>query len=99
PEGRMTGAKRAAMLVAIRPEFDDAGRHLTLHMPDGARVAGEISLGDPLEITIFGRTVRARPVVGPWSQALSAATDRPLRLVRIEEDGEGVDRADDGGGA
>ncbi len=99
PEGRMINGKRIPMLVAIRPEFDDAGRHLTLHMPDGARVAGEISLGDPLDITIFGRTVRARPVVGPWSEALSAAGDSPLRLVRIEEDGDGVDRAENGGGA
>jgi len=99
PEGRMTNAKRVATLVAVRPEFADAGRHLTLHMPDGARVAADISLDEALDITIFGRTMRARPVVGPWSEALSAIADRPLRLVRIEEDGDGVDRAENGGGA
>ena len=99
PDGRMTNAKRIAMLVAIRPEFDDAGRHLTLHLPDGKPIAGDVVLGEPLEITIFGRAVPARLIDGPWSDALSAVTERPLRLVRTEQDGEGADRADEGGGA
>ncbi|HEY3218717.1 MAG TPA: MOSC N-terminal beta barrel domain-containing protein [Candidatus Limnocylindria bacterium] len=99
PEGRMTNAKRIPMLVAIRPEFDDAGRHLALHFADGTNVAGEVSLGEPLEITIFGRAVAARAVAGPWSHALSEATGRPLRLVRTERDGDGNDRAEERGAA
>jgi uncharacterized protein YcbX len=98
-QGRMQNAKRIPMLVAIRPEFDDDRRHLTLHMPDGTRVDGELLLGEPLDITIFGRPLAARAVVGPWSEALSTVAGRPLRLVRAEREGDGVDRADDGGAA
>jgi len=99
PEGMMLNGKRIPMLIAIRPEFDDGQRHLTLHMPDGSRVDGEVQLGELLDITIFGRQVAARAVAGPWSEALSAVAGRPLRLVRAEREGEGVDRAEHGGGA
>ena len=98
-EGRMLNGKRIQMLVAIRPKFDDAGRHLMLHMPDGTRVDGELLLGAPLDITIFGRPLAARAVIGPWSDALSQLAGRPVRLVRAEREGEGVDRADRGGAA
>ena len=98
-EGRMQNGKRIPMLVAIRPEFDDERRHLTLHMPDGSSVDAEIRLGDALDITIFRRPLAARAVIGPWSEALSTVAGRPLRLVRSEREGDGVDRADDGGAA
>jgi uncharacterized protein YcbX len=99
PEGKMINAKRVPILIAIRPELDEARGQLTLHMPDGAPVAGELALGDPFDITIFGRVERARPVEGPWSAALSSIAERPLQLVRVDADGGGVDRAEKGGGA
>ena len=99
PDGKMINGKRIPILVAIRPEFDGARRHLTLRMPDGKRVEGDVALGEPLEITIFGRAAQARTVDGPWSQALSLVAGRPLRLVRIETEGEGIDRSERGGAA
>jgi uncharacterized protein YcbX len=99
PDGKMINAKRVPIFIAIRPELDEARGRLTLHMPDGAPVAGELALGDPFDITIFGRVEIARPVEGPWSDALSAIAERPLRLVRIDADRGGVDRAHVGGGA
>ena len=99
PNGTMINGKRITLLVAIRPRFDDALRHLTLQMPDGTKVEGDAKLGDPLTITIFCRPAAARAVVGPWSDALSAHAGRPLRLVRLEVAGEGIDRSDDGGAA
>ena len=99
PDGKMINGKRIPILVAIRPEFDAACRHLALRMPDGKRVDGDVALGAPLEITIFGRATHARAVEGPWSDALSAATGRPLRLVRIEAEGQGIDRSERGGAA
>src|SRR5689334_5919350 len=51
---KMINAKRVAKLVAIRPELD--GDRLTLHVPGSARVAGAVSLGEPLTITIFSRS-------------------------------------------
>jgi uncharacterized protein YcbX len=94
---KMLNAKRIAMLVSIRPELDDG--HLTLHLPDGSKVRGDVALGDPGTITIFSREAGARPVDGPFSDALSKAAGRPLRLVRLENEGQGVDRSAHGGAA
>ena len=94
---KMINAKRVAAFVAIRPEL--TGDTLTLRMPNGASVRSAIALGDPLTITIFDRACEARVVDGPFSAALSAVADRPLRLVRLEKEGEGVDRSEDGGAA
>jgi len=63
-----------------------------LRFPDGSAVDGVPELGDELVTDFYGRPVRGRLVVGAWSQAISAYAGRPLRLVRSEEPGAGVDR-------
>jgi uncharacterized protein YcbX len=99
PEGKRLNAKRVQRFVAVRPRFDDAMRRLVLDMPDGAKVEGAVDLGDAITVSISGRTVAARVVDGPWADALSALAERPVRLVRFDKPGEGVDRAGEGGGA
>jgi uncharacterized protein YcbX len=98
-DGKMLNAKRVQRFVAVRPHFDAAMRHLKLDIPDGSTVNGAVDLGDPISVLIHGRTVPARVVDGPWSAALSALAERPVRLVRFDNRGEGVDRADEGAGA
>lgn len=98
-DGRMLNAKRVQRFVAVRPHFDDAMRHLVLEMPDGTDVKGAIDLGRTIAVSIYGRSVSARVVDGPWADALSVLAGRPLRLVRFDDPGEGVDRADEGAGA
>lgn len=97
--GRMLNAKRVAAFVAVRPEFDDAGAHLTLHMPDGERVSSAVELVDPVTVSIYKRAEPAHQIVGPFSGALSRLAGREVRLVRFDESGAGVDRADRGAGA
>jgi MOSC domain-containing protein len=99
PEGRMLNAKRVQRFVSVRPHFDDSMRELVLGMPDGSEARGTIEFGHPITVAIYGRGVPARIVDGPWSDALSALAERPVRLVRFDEPGEGVDRADEGAGA
>ncbi len=99
PDGRTLNAKRIPALVAVRPRFDETMRHLELEMTDGTHVGGDVVVGQPLTITIFGRPAPARLLEGPWSEALSTLAGRPLRLIRLERDGDGVDRAGDGGAA
>jgi uncharacterized protein YcbX len=99
PDGRMLNAKRVQRFVAVKPRFDETGRHLALEMPDGTRVNGKTDLGPATLVTIYGRSVPAHVVEGPWSEALSALAERPVRLVRFDQPGEGVDRADEGAGA
>lgn len=97
--GNVLNAKRVPSFVRVRPTLDHAGRRLELEMPDGTCVAGEITLGGPVEVSMYGGHSPAQEVVGPWSEALSAEARRPARLVRLDRPGEGVDRADEGAGA
>jgi uncharacterized protein YcbX len=99
PEGKMINAKRVPALVAVRPSFTDDGSSLTLRMPDGSSVSGDVALGHMLPVTIFGRECEALAVTGPFSDALSTLAGRPLRLVRFAMEGEGVDRSDELGAA
>jgi uncharacterized protein YcbX len=99
PDGRMLNAKRVQRFVAVRPRFDDAMRHLHMAMPDGSNAEGAIDLGRAITVSIYGRSVGARVVDGPWADALSAVAGRRVQLVRFDEPGEGVDRADEGAGA
>ena len=99
PDGRMLNAKRVQRFISVRPQFDDGMRSLVFDMPDGSTVRGGVDLGDAITVSIYGRDVPARIVDGPWSEALSAFAERPVRLVRFDHPGEGVDRADEGAGA
>jgi MOSC domain-containing protein len=99
PDGKMLNAKRVQRFVAVRPRFDDTMRRLVLDMPDGSEVEGAVDLDRAISVSIYGRSVDARVVDGPWADALSALAGRPVQLVRFENPGEGVDRADDGAGA
>ena len=99
PDGSMLNAKRVQRFVAIRPHFDDAMRHLVLDMPDGSKVKATVDLGRATLVSIYGRSVGARVVDGPWADALSALAGRLVQLVRFDNPGEGVDRADEGAGA
>jgi uncharacterized protein YcbX len=92
-DGRQFGLLRNGRLVQIRPEYDEAADRLSLRFPDGSTVAGEIVLGEPVLAPFFDkRPVPGRLVVGPWSEAISAHAGRPLRLVKTDRPGEGVDR-------
>lgn len=98
-DGKMLNAKRVQRFVAIRPHFDDEMRTLTLTMPDGSDVEGSVRMGRPLTVKIYRRDTPAKIVEGPWAEALSAVAERPVRLVRFDDPGEGVDRTGEGAGA
>jgi uncharacterized protein YcbX len=97
-DGRMLNAKRVQAFIAVRPRFDDAMRRLRLTMPDGSNVEETIDLGRAITVSIYGRSVGARVVDGPWAKALSAVAQRPVQLVHFDDPGGGVDRADEGAG-
>jgi len=90
--GRMLNAKRVAAFVTVRPEVH--GDHLTLRMPEGRHVTSEIVLGDALVVSLYHRHAQAHELQGPFTAALSALAASPVRLVRFDEPGEGVDRKD-----
>jgi hypothetical protein len=51
-----------------------------------------VELGEEVETSFYGRPVRGRLVVGPWSEALTGHAGTTLRLVRTEREGDGLDR-------
>lgn len=64
---------------------------LTLRFPDGAVVSDVVARGDAITTLVFSRPQLARPVLRPWSAALSEHFGRPLRLVKLVGD-VGADR-------
>lgn len=96
-DGRMINAKRVNELVAVRPEFDDEMAHLTLHLRAGERVSAAVTLGDAVSVSIYRRHEPARTVEGPFADALSRIVGQPVRLVRFDDAGQGVDRSEKGG--
>jgi uncharacterized protein len=90
--GRRFNGMKFGRLVAIRPTYDPDDNRLTLTFPDGEGVTGEVRLGEPITTTFYGpRRVPGHLVEGPWNEALSRYAGRPVRLARVDRDGEGVD--------
>ena len=85
-DGRIFDATKLGTLVQIRPELqaDDGAERLTLRFPDGQVVTAEVVLGEPMQADIYDRVFAARPVIGPWAEALSAFAGRRLQMIRSE---------------
>ena len=95
-EGARYGLLRDGRLQLVEPSYDAASERLELRFPDGSTAAGKVELGATVTTDFYGRPVRGRVASGPWGDAVSAFVGRPLRLVRAEGDGAGVDRGDGG---
>jgi hypothetical protein len=78
---RLMNSKGLGVLQQIRPEYDDAARTLTLHMPDGDAISETVETGADVETNFWGDAKPAVLVVGPWSDAVSDLVSRNLRLV------------------
>ena len=94
---RLANGKRLGPLVRIRPEAGDDPDSLVLHFPDGRVIGGPVELGDAVGAVFYGAERPARIVCGAYAEALSEIAGQPLILVRMTEDGSGLDRADEGG--
>jgi MOSC domain-containing protein len=102
-EGRgwMVNGKHSSALNEIEAELagDEHGDGglLTLRFPDGSAASGPIELGEPLQTRFHSRPREARPVLGPFSAALSEHAGEQLRLVQAVDGSSAVDRGRRGG--
>src|SRR4051794_17573086 len=93
---RMVNGKNAGELNTVVASYDHAERALALTFEDGCIVTGTVKLGDPIDTRFFSRALRARPVLGAFSDALAEHLGRELRLVEAVER-TAVDRGRGGG--
>lgn len=91
-DGRLATGKLAGSLVQLAATCDLDGTVLALRFPDGHGVEGEVALGAPIETSLYGRLARGKVVEGPFAGAISDFVSRDLRLVRLDEPGDGSDR-------
>jgi uncharacterized protein len=91
-DGRRYGQIRNGTLARIAADYEADAERLILRFPDGDVAEGEVVLRDPIVTDFYGRPVPGRLVEGPWSNAVSDFAGQPLRLVRTDEPGAGVDR-------
>ncbi|HET8978412.1 MAG TPA: MOSC N-terminal beta barrel domain-containing protein [Solirubrobacteraceae bacterium] len=87
--GEMINGKRLGGLQAIVPDYDRERGELGLTFPDGREVRAPVRHGETLPTRFFSHPRPARPLDGPWSDALSDHFGRRLRLV---DGGSAVDR-------
>jgi uncharacterized protein len=96
-DGHLVNGKRLGVLVQVIAECAPPYSGLTLRFPDELVVSGEVDLGAPTTMLAYGQQRAIRPVLGPWSHALSTWAGRELRLAQPVEAGDGVDRRQRGG--
>lgn len=94
--GEMVSATRIGPLVSVVPAHDAEAATLALRFPDGRELAEAVELGEPRPIDVYGRLLRARPLLGELSAALSEHCGRPLRLFAAPTDTNALDRGPNG---
>ncbi|HEX2045473.1 MAG TPA: MOSC domain-containing protein [Gaiellaceae bacterium] len=90
-DGRLLAGVHHGPLVEVRAGWDEAAGRLRLAFPDGSVVEDEVRLGEPLHTDFWGHRVAGRVVRGPWAGRLSDFAGRPVRLVKADAPGGGVD--------
>lgn len=89
---RIVDGTKHGTLVQIRAELSHDPERLTLTFPNGDIVSGEIALGEPMRSVIYDRPFSARPVIGPWAEAIATFVGRAVQLVRAERATDEPDR-------
>jgi uncharacterized protein len=91
--GAMVSATRIGPLVAVVADHDAQAGTLSLRFPDGDEVAGSIELGEREAVGFGGLTLRASPVLGEFSSALTEhCGNGRLRLFAAPPERSGLDR-------
>jgi uncharacterized protein YcbX len=79
---RLVNSKGLGALQQIVPSYDHDAGALTMAFPDGTTISQAVGFDGSLSAGFWSRTVEARVVDGPWSEAISDFAGRNLRLVQ-----------------
>ena len=90
-DGRLLAGLHHGPLALVRADWDPEPDRLRLTFPVGEAVEGDVRLAEPVLTDFWGHRVGGRIVDGPWADALSQYTGRPVRLVKADAPAGGVD--------
>ena len=91
PEGQRLRSSATPWPVLVRAEYDADRERLRMTFPDGSELEGDAAaLGDPIHSSAGTLDVSGRVVEGPWEAPLSQLAGHPVRLVRTDRVGAGL---------
>jgi uncharacterized protein len=91
PDGQRLRSSRTPWPVRVRAEYDADRERLRMEFPDGTRIEDSaLAEGDAVHSTSGTIDVTGRVVEGPWEAPLSGLAGHPVRLVRADEIGTGL---------
>ena len=96
PDGERLRSSLTAWPVLVRASYDAEGERLRMTFPDGVEVEGDATaLGDAVHSSAGSLDLHGRVVDGPWEERLSALAGHPVRLVRADRTGPGLNEPPD----
>lgn len=91
PDGERLRSSLTPWPVRVLAEYDSAAERLRMEFPDGTEVEGDATaLGDRVRSQAGSLDVTGRVVEGPWEEPLSELAGHPVRLVRTDHAGTGL---------
>jgi uncharacterized protein len=90
-DGQRLRSSLTAWPVLVRAEYDSEAELLRMRFPDGSEVEGDAhGKGAAVRSTAGTLHVTGRVVGGPWESLLSRLAGHPVRLVRADRPGAGM---------
>jgi uncharacterized protein YcbX len=91
PDGERLRSSLTPWPVLVRADYDAGSERLRMAFPDGTEVESDAAaLGAPVHSTRGSLDVTGRVVEGPWEEPLSELAGHPVRLVRTDRAGTGL---------
>lgn len=90
--GALFSGDRHGPLVQVRTSYEPDTGHLRCSFPDGTVIEGPTdATGEPVVTDFYGRPCPGTVADSSFGDAFSDHVGRPLRLVRLDREGDGSD--------
>jgi uncharacterized protein YcbX len=89
-DGQRLRSSLTAWPVRVRAEYDADAEMLRMRFPDGSEIEGDAHGNGAAVQSTAGTPVAGRVVEGPWGPPLSRLAGHPVRLVRADRPGAGM---------
>ena len=91
PDGERLRSSLTPWPVLVRADYDPGTERLRMSFPDGTEIEGDAAgLGDPVRAQAGSLDITGRVVEGAWEEPLSELAGHPVRLVRADDIGAGL---------